>query len=260
MEKTFETIEYTTKNGVATILLNRPKSYNAFTSTMNKEIISALRQADRDVAVGSIVITGAGKAFCSGQDLGGVDDNTNHADLLRDNYHPMVRAMRNTSKPIIAAINGVVAGAGMSLALNADFRVMKKGTKFVSAFMNIGLIPDAGFMYVLPRLVGYAKALEITTLGKPIPAEEAKEFGLVTEVYEEEEWEEKVVSFSEQIASLPTVAFTQAKRYMLNSMHESLETYLEKEAQAQRIAGLSEDHQEGLKAFAEKRKPKFSGK
>lgn len=260
MEKSFETIEYSTENGVATILLNRPKSYNAFTATMNKEIISALRQADRDDEVGSIVITGAGKAFCAGQDLGSVDEDTNYADILRDNYHPMIRAMRSTSKPIISAINGAVAGAGMSLALMSDFRVMKEGTKFVSAFMNIGLIPDAGFMQILPRIIGYARALEVAVLGKPIPAEEAVELGLATEVYEEAEWEEKVKAFAEQLASLPTVAFKQAKRYMLDSMNESLETFLEKEAQAQRIAGLTQDHREGMKAFAEKRKPKFIGK
>ncbi len=256
----FETILYEKKAGVARITLNRPTAYNAFTEQMNREIGKALKTATKDEEVKCIVLTGSGKAFCSGQDLAGVDETTNHADFLRERYHPMLKTIKETPKPVIAAINGTAAGAGMSLAFACDFRIMHSHAKLVSAFMNIGLVPDSGFLYILPRLVGYAKALEIATLGKPIKAEEAKELGLVTEIVSEEEWDVAVDKFAEGIANLPTKAFSLIKRYMLDSMHEDYETFLEKEAYAQRIAGLTQDHQEGMQAFVEKRKPNFVGK
>lgn len=256
----FKTIVYEKNTHVATITLNRPTAYNAFTEQMNQEIGKALKQAAKDDEVKCIVITGSGKAFCSGQDLAGVDENTNHAQFLRERYHPMLKTLKETLKPVIAAMNGTAAGAGMSLAFACDFRVMKSTAKLVSAFMNIGLVPDSGFLYMLPRIVGYAKALEIATLGKPMNAEEAMGLGLVTKVVDEEEWDVEVEKFALQIASLPTKAFSQIKRYMLDSMHTNYETFLEQEAFAQRIAGLSQDHQEGLQAFIEKRKPNFVGK
>lgn len=259
MEK-FDTVLYEKKAGVATLTLHRPDSFNAFTPLMNKEIIAAVTDADRDIDVRCIVITGAGRAFCAGEDIGNVDEHTNHATFLRERYHPMVKALRVVSKPTIAAVNGVAAGAGMSLALLCDFRLVHHKTKFVSAFMEIGLIPDSGFIYVLPRLVGYAKALEIATLGRPISGKEAFEFGLATELVEFNEWDDAVAAFSGKIAGMPTKAFSLVKRYMMDSMHLPFEEALEQEAQAQRIAGLTEDHQEGLQAFREKRKPKFVGK
>ncbi|WP_026907877.1 enoyl-CoA hydratase-related protein [Paucisalibacillus globulus] len=256
----YETILYEKDEKIATIVLNRPTAYNAFTEQMNREIVKALKTATKDEEIKCIVITGSGKAFCSGQDLAGVDENTNHAEFLRERYHPMLRALKKIPKPVIAAINGTAAGAGMGLAFACDFRLMKSNAKLVSAFMNIGLVPDSGFLYMLPRLVGYAKALEIATLGKPIVAEEAGNWGLVTEVIAEEEWAVEIGAFAERIASLPTKSFSLIKRYMLDSMHTDYETFLEQEAFAQRIAGLSEDHKEGLRAFVEKRTPNFIGK
>lgn len=260
MAHSFQTIQYSVSDGTATIVMNRPDYFNSFTEEMNKEIIYALRQADKDSEVRSIIVTGAGKAFCAGEDLGGVDEGTNHADFLRKRYHPMMETIQKTTKPIIAAVNGTAAGAGMSLVLAADFRLMKPDIKLVSAFMNIGLIPDSGFLYMLPRIVGYAKAMEIAVLGKVISGQEAYELGLATEVIPSAEWEERVAAFAAELSSLPTASFSLIKRYMLDSMHESYPDYLEKEAQAQRIAGLTEDHQEGLHAFKEKRKPMFKGK
>ncbi len=259
MEARFETITYKQSKGVATITLNRPSAFNAFTEKMNKEIIKALKAASKDDEVRSIVITGEGKAFCAGEDLAGVDEDTNHADFLRNRYHPMMKAIKQTEKPIVAAVNGTAAGAGMSLALAADFRLVQPETKFVSAFMSIGLIPDSGFLYMLPRLIGYAKALEIAVLGKPITGEEAKELGLATEVIQSSEWEEKVAQFSEKLAAMPTQSISLVKRYMIDGMNSTFEDLLEKEAQAQRIAGQSYDHREGLEAFKEKRKPTFIG-
>ncbi|WP_096273038.1 enoyl-CoA hydratase/isomerase family protein [Paucisalibacillus globulus] len=256
----FETLLVEKKGKVLTITLHRPKAYNAFTEQMNREIVKALRAATKDERVTCIVITGSGKAFCSGQDLAGVDENTNHASFLRERYHPMLQALKETPKPVIAAINGTAAGAGMGLAFACDFRLMKHNAKLVSAFMNIGLIPDSGFLYMLPRLVGYGKALEIAALGKPLLAEESLKLGLVTEVFDEDEWDDKVEEFAERVANLPTKAFSLIKRYMLDSMHTEYETFLEQESFAQRIAGLTEDHQEGLRAFVEKRKPNFTGR
>ncbi|SFE71253.1 enoyl-CoA hydratase/isomerase family protein [Alteribacillus iranensis] len=259
MKDHYHTIEYYVENKVATIRLNRPEAFNAFTAEMNKEIIDALRYAEKDRDARCIVMTGAGKGFCAGEDLGGVDENTNHADFLRKRYHPMVKAIKNTSKPIVAAVNGTAAGAGMSLALAADFRLMSADAKFISAFTNIGLLPDSGFLYMLPRIVGYAKAMEIAVLGKPIHAKDAYEIGLVTEVYEPSEWDEKVKEFVTSLAQIPPKSFSLIKRYLLDSMHEPFSHFLEKEAQAQRIAGLTKDHIEGLNAFKERRKPEFMG-
>ncbi|MUV37543.1 2-(1,2-epoxy-1,2-dihydrophenyl)acetyl-CoA isomerase [Lentibacillus sp. JNUCC-1] len=256
---TSDTIKYEARNGVATLTLNRPEAFNAFTPDMNQVIIKTLKQAGKDADVRVIVLTGAGRAFCGGEDLGGVDEQTNHADVLRERYHPMLMAMKETPKPIIAAINGTAAGAGMSLALAADFRLMRTDAKFVSAFMNIGLIPDSGFLYMLPRLVGYAKALEIVTLGNPVSGQEAYELGIVTQAFSPDGWDEGVQAFTERLAAAPTQAFSLVKRYMMDSMHETYETFLEKEAQAQRIAGKTADHAEGLSAFKEKRRAQFTG-
>lgn len=241
------------------IVLNRPSSFNSFTEKMNKEIIHALKIAGKDKEVRSIVITGEGKAFCAGEDLAGVDEHTNHAEFLRNRYHPMMRTIKQTPKPIIAAVNGTAAGAGMSLALAADFRLVKPDAKFISAFMNIGLIPDSAFLYYLPRLIGYAKALEVVVLGKPISGEEAVHLGLATELIDQEEWDEKVSAFAERLAAMPTKSISLVKRYMANGMNMTFDEMLEKEAQAQRIAGNSNDHKEGLYAFKEKRKPQFTG-
>lgn len=256
----YETIKYSENQGVATITLNRPKAYNAITEVMNKEITKALKVANKNDDIRCIVLTGEGKAFCSGQDLQDVDDDTNHAEFLRSRYHPMMQAIKKTPKPIVAAVNGTAAGAGMSLALAADFRLVQPNAKFVSAFVGIGLVPDSGFLYMLPRLIGYAKAMEVTVLGKPLTGDEAYHLGLATELIDHDEWDEKVDAFSQQLASLPTKSIELVKRYMIDSMNESFEEFLDKEAFAQRVAGLSQDHQEGVNAFKEKRKPSFIGK
>ncbi|TFB19529.1 2-(1,2-epoxy-1,2-dihydrophenyl)acetyl-CoA isomerase [Filobacillus milosensis] len=255
----FETIHYSEKDGLATITLNRPKAYNAFTKEMNKEITKALKVANKNNDVRCVVFTGEGKAFCSGQDLQDVDENTNHAEFLRERYQPMLKQLKDTTKPVVAAINGTAAGAGMSLALACDFRLMKPDAKFVSAFVGIGLIPDSGMMYHLPRLIGYAKAMEMTVLGRPMTGTEAYAVGLVTEVVEDNEWDEKVNEFTQNLAGMPTKSIALVKRYMMDSMHESYDEFLEKEAYAQRIAGQSKDHHEGVLSFKEKRQPTYTG-
>lgn len=255
----FETINFEVKNGVAWLTLNRPDKLNAFTEQMNVEIGKALKDVARNSEIRCLVITGEGRAFCSGEDLGSIGQETNHGEILRNRYNPMVQQLASIEKPVIAAINGVAAGAGLSLALACDFRLASEKASLVEAFIHIGLIPDSGNLYYLPRLVGQAKALELAVLGEKISAEEAKAIGLVTKVIPEDNWEEEVSAFAQRLAKMPTKAIGLIKRYINDSWNCNLEEMLEKEAYGQRTAGLTTDHQEGIAAFLEKRKPEFKG-
>jgi len=256
----YETIHYEVRDHIAWLTLNRPDKLNAFTEQMNKEITKALKQAANDENVRCLVITGAGRAFCSGEDLGGVTEEMNHGEVLKTRYAPMLKALYHLEKPVIAAVNGVAAGAGMSLALACDFRLVSEKASFVEAFIHVGLIPDAGNLYYLPRLIGHAKALELAVLGEKISAQKAAELGLATSVVSEAAWEEEVQRFAERLATMPTKAIGLIKRLLRESWHCTFEDYLEKEAYGQRIAGLTQDHREGIRAFFEKRKAVFQGK
>ncbi|WP_417900181.1 enoyl-CoA hydratase-related protein [Bacillus haimaensis] len=255
----FETIIYTIENQVAWIRLNRPDKLNAFTEQMNREIQKAIKQSSTDQEVRSIVITGEGRAFSSGQDLAEVDENMDHGDVLRTRYGPMMKELARCEKPIIAAVNGVAAGAGFSLALACDFRFLSDKASFVQAFIHVGLIPDSGNLYFLPKLIGNAKALELAVFGEKIRAEDAKELGLATRVIQQENWEEEVKAFAERLACMPTQAIGLIKRSLQASWAMNFDEYLEHEAFGQRIAGLSDDHKEGVTSFVEKRKPVFKG-
>ncbi len=255
----FETIKFDVNDQVAWLMLNRPDKLNAFTEQMNKEITEALKNAARDPEIRCIVITGEGRAFCAGEDLGGIGEETNHGEILRKRYNPMVKQLAEIEKPVIAAVNGVAAGAGMSLALACDFRLASEKASFVEAFIHIGLIPDSGNLYYLPRLVGQAKALELAILGEKISAEEAKNIGLVTKVITEEDWQTEVTAFAKKLAQMPTKAIGLIKRYLNEGWKLTLDEMLEKEANGQRVAGLTNDHKEGVAAFLGKRRPVFTG-
>ena len=255
----FETINYDVKDSVAYISLNRPDSLNAFTSHMNSEIRNAVKQASGDETVRCIVIRGEGRAFCSGQDLSVVGENTNLGDILVDDYGPMLKQIYSCEKPIIAAVKGAAAGAGFSLALAADFRIMAEKSFFMNAFVHVGLIPDSGNLYFLKHLVGDAKALEISVFGERILPEEAKALGLATSICANETFEDDVYDFAQRIAGLPTKVIGLMKRNLKAAEHLSFEDFLTYEAQSQGIAGSLKDYQEGLAAFSEKRKPKFIG-
>ena len=255
----FETIRYDVNNGIATIRLYRPDKLNAFTSQMNHEITKAMKTASSDNEVRCIIFTGEGRAFCSGQDLADVDENMDHGQVLRDHYGPMVKQIRQCEKPVVAAVNGVAAGAGFSLALACDFRLMSERASFINAFINVGLIPDSGNLYYLTQLVGQAKAAELSIFGEKVPAAEAVEMGLANKLIEEDKWEEDVNAYAARLAALPTKAIGLIKRSLKAASVLSFEDYLEQEAQGQRAAGLTADHREGVTAFMEKRKPVYTG-
>ena len=253
------TVLYALDEGIATITLNRPQVYNAFNERMHAELMQALRQAERDAAVRCIVITGAGKAFCSGQDLKEVplDGSRSLGQSVRDRYNPLVLKLRSLPKPIVAGVNGVAAGAGMSLALACDLRVAVDSARFVAAFANVGLVPDTGMTYFLPRLIGHARALELCMLGGTIDAPAAQSYGMVNLLASAEEFPGVLKSLAQRIANGPAQALSLMKRGFELSLTGSLPDVLEYEAQAQQIAGSSWEYAEGVQAFREKRPPRF---
>lgn len=256
----FETIIFEKKAQVGWLKLNRPDKMNAFNEQMHREILEALKLAKKDNEIRSLVITGEGRAFNAGQDLSEAVEGLDYGDLIRKRYNPMIKAIVELEKPVIAAVNGVAAGAGLSLALACDFRLASSKSSFVNAFIHVGLVPDSGNLYFLPRIVGYAKALELSVLGEKVTAEEAHRLGLVTRVIPAENWSSEVEAFAMHLASLPTRTIGLIKRYMQESFENNLPTVLEFEANAQRIAGKTADHLEGVTAFLEKRRPSFTGK
>ncbi|MCM3078706.1 enoyl-CoA hydratase-related protein [Brevibacillus invocatus] len=257
----YETILYEVSEGVAILTMNRPDKFNAFNERMNKEITDALKQAQKDPEVRCILLTGAGRAFNAGQDLGDVlGGDVDFGGFLRNRYNPMILQFQKTEKPIIAAINGVAAGAGMSIALACDIRLASDKASLVNAFVNIGLVPDSGGCYYLPRIVGMGKALELAMTGEKVPAEEALRLGLVNQVYPTEQFWEESLAYARKLAALPTRSIGLIKRTMYKSLELGLEETLEYEAYAQEIAGQTADYKEGVNAFMEKRAPRFTGR
>lgn len=255
-----ETIDYSLEGGVARITLNRPDKLNAFNGQMHKELTDALKRVKKDDEVRAVLLTGAGRAFCSGQDLSDLEENVDFSDVLRKRYNPLIETLTSIEKPVVAAVNGTAAGAGVSLALACDFRLAHEKASFVEAFINIGLVPDSGNLYFLPRIVGHAKALELAVLGEKVRADKAEELGLVTKVVSADDWDSEVQAFVGRLANMPTKAIGLIKRYLQKSWENDLGEVLENEAYAQKIAGSSEDFQEGVQAFLEKRKPEFKGR
>lgn len=257
----FKAIIYQVDNGIATITLNRPDVFNAFDDTQSYELQDALKLAKRDKEVRVIVLTGAGKAFCSGQDLKAIANAKNRSlrDSLDKRYNPIIKAMRSMPKPIIGKINGVAAGAGCSLALACDFVVASEYASFIEVFINVGLVLDSGSSYFLPRLVGSARAFEMSTMGSKVKAEQALEWGIINRVAKADELDAVVNEVAEYYANAPTKAVALMKQMLNKSFHSDLNEMLEYEACCQEIAGNSADYKEGVSAFNEKRKPKFTG-
>lgn len=259
---TYETILYDVAEGVATITLNRPDKLNAFNDRMIAETTNAFKTAGRDDAVRCLVITGAGRGFSSGQDLGDFQargENVSIGEHLRHGYHMLIRQMVGLEKPIIGAINGVVAGAGCGIALAADIRIASDKAFFTLAFSRIGLIPDSGLNWFLPRIIGYSRAYEIAVTADRISASKALEWGLVNRVVPADQLLEITASWARLLATGPTLAYGLTKRAMNRGWTTSLDEALEYEAYLQEVAGRSNDNREGVLAFLEKREALFTG-
>ncbi|MEJ7697002.1 MAG: enoyl-CoA hydratase-related protein [Candidatus Limnocylindrales bacterium] len=250
-----------TRASVVTLTLDRPDSLNALTIPLKVALLEALLAIARSSAIRVVVLTGAGRAFCAGQDLAerAEPDAPPLEVELRERYNPMVRALRDLPQPVIAAINGVAAGAGASLALASDLRIASVDARFVLAFGRIGLVPDSGLTWLLPRLVGAARAAELALVGDPLGANEALAIGLVGRVVPAAELLPAAHALADRIAEGPPRALAMTKRLLEAGWSTDLDEALEAEAAAQGLAGASADHAEGLAAFREKRPPRFSG-
>lgn len=258
----FENILYEVKpDGLAWLTLNRPDALNAFTGTMLAELAEAFRQAGQDEKARVVVITGAGRAFCAGQDLRANPDAIGDLKTwLKTTYRPMLMALQDLKKPTIAMVNGVAAGAGFSLTLACDFRVASAKAKFVPAFSKIALVPDSGMSYNLPRLLGYARALELLSLSRDLSGEEAFAWGLVNRVCPPEQLLETTTGLAGELAQISPLSFSFTRDLLQRAPNLTLNEALSMEEAAQGRAGASADFKEGLAAFEEKRPPRFTGK
>lgn len=254
----YETILYEAAAGVGTITLNRPDKLNSFNEAMHKEFIDALKKAERDPGVRCLVVTGAGRGFCAGQDLAAVGKGP-IGEIVRKYYNVWASKIRTLEKPVIAAVNGVAAGAGCSLALAADLVIMSEKAAFVQAFVKVGLVPDTGASYLLPRLIGYHKAMELALFGDKVSAQQAYELGLCNRVVAEEEFAAVVGEWAGRLAKGPR-SMGWIKRQFNRGMEQSFEEILELEAYGQEAAGGTADAKEAITAFLEKREPNFTGR
>ena len=250
------------KNGVFFITFNRPKVFNSFNKPMAIAVQGALDACEISSEVRAIVLQGNGKAFCAGQDLAEVIDPKGPAlkSIVGEHYNPIIQRIRNIEKPIIAAVNGVAAGAGANIALACDIVFAKKSASFIQAFSKIGLIPDSGGTYFLPRIIGIQKAMALMMTGDKVNAAEAEEMQMIYKAVEDELFTETVVEFAEKIAKMPTRALGLTKKAVNESLSNTLENQLNLEEMLQNEAGQTQDFNEGVEAFLEKRPAKFIGK
>jgi len=256
----FETLIYVVTEGVCRLTLNRPDSFNAFNDQQSFEMQDALKAIEKDKSIRVVILTGAGKAFCSGQDLKAIaGQKRSLSESLYKRYNPIIRAMRNLPIPIICRLNGVAAGAGCSLALACDIIVASEAASMIEVFINVGLVLDSGSSYFLPRAVGSSKAFEMATMGTKVSATEALQLGIVNRVVPAEQLDEEVNKFADYYKTAPTKAIGLMKKMLNKAGNSNLDDMLDYEAYCQEIAGRSNDYQEGVQSFVEKRKPTFKG-
>lgn len=259
---TFKNLIVKKEEEIATIILNRPKALNAINLEVAEELEAAIKNLENDGNIKVVVLTGAGRAFCSGGDLKAIPTGK-EARVGRDflkKMHKWVISLKNLNKPVIAAVNGLAVGAGCNLALLADVIIASEKAKFSESFVKVGAIPDLGGMYLLPRYVGLAKAKELIFTGDVIDAREAEKIGLINKVVPHEKLEDAVKDLAQKLAKAPPMVLAMAKAIIHRGLNADFDTVLELEACAQGICFESKDHREGVRAFLEKRKPRFEGK
>jgi len=244
---------------VGKITMNRPEKYNSMVKEMAFAMIDSLKTCVDDNEIRAVYITAKGKAFCAGQDLKEATE-ISLADLINLHFNPLIRAIRNLQKPVVAAVNGIAAGAGANLALACDVVVATESASFIQAFSAIGLIPDSGGTYTLPRLVGYQKGLALAMLGDKVKAPEAEQMGMIYKYFPDEEFIDKSWAIAEKLSQMPTQGLALTKLVFQQSLSNTMEEQLELELKLQVQAGNTADHKEGLAAFLEKRKPAFTGR
>ncbi len=260
------TVTYDQQDGVAIVTLNRPEVLNAFDDELGRAALDAIHRASEDASVRCIALTGAGRAFSSGEDLAALASDYERAEApelgrtLIDRYNPLIRAIRGARKPVVAALNGVAAGAGASIALACDFRIASERARLVLAFIKVGLIPDSGAVWFLTNMVGGARAWELAATGDPIGGDEALRLGLFNKVVPADDFDSTWRSFATEVAAGPTRAFALTKRLVQGASERSLDEQLDEEVAAQTEAGRTADHLEGVQAFLSKRRPDFTGR
>jgi 2-(1,2-epoxy-1,2-dihydrophenyl)acetyl-CoA isomerase len=261
---TFKNIEYSVSNNVATLILNRPEALNSFTAEMHLEVKQVMDEVRADSSIRCLLITGAGRGFCAGQDLNdrAVSSDDKAPDLgasVDKNYNPLIRNIFGLQKPVICAVNGVAAGAGASIALACDIVIAAKSASFIQSFSKIGLVPDSGGTWSLPRSLGLPRAKALALLGDKLKAEQAEKWGMIWQCVEDEDLQQEARKLAEHLATQPTKGLAKIKRLLNESFSNPVHQQLELEKEAMRELGQTSDYREGVAAFIEKRSPNFKG-